>query len=660
MKVDGKILTEAFGTLHIQDDAIALGEQIKNAIDAKAKRIIFDFTRVYSENIMTILEDGEGMNENDFKEEWNTLGNSSKRENENLLGGKGIGRFALFRISKDIEIYAKKVGERGCYQNMLYDRITAYEDISQLQFKPRKIEDYEWQEVSEVEHGTFIRLNGVNKINLTLIQKEFENFNLPFKKEKIKIECKYPEEFSKRNFLDAKEAVRYAPFNLTAVFDEGSFKRCECSLRDPEGNVIKDKVIDSDSLNNYLKKNLYNEERDMDIEKECLTKIGRIYIEVNNFFFDNNYMKKVSTTTKSLQDNFLYAYQGINIYRNDVKLFGFGSNDFLKLAEERLKRAGENVDNKQTFGYVIIDKSSKNKLIEQTNRDGFVSNDYSKLLILILEKLLSVIGRFRKDNVPYIKVLETANDRENKKYIKINKEIKLAAKNRNTVYVEQEINKYIKKFLDTNIPLEEIEIKVDMENYQESALSTQTIKIDISWKKDNMIKYTTYAEVERPKASMKRDEAILWIDNETINGIKNTKLESLLNELLNLNVYRYPNSCAFLLRAVIEISFNLFIKKYQDTYQLRVYYCDTKEELLTKKGDQTTKTKDRVDAVMWILENKQVGILTLNKDKVIIDNIVKINFTIHKNNSFIIPENLLTFYKDIEQVLTFVLNDISK
>lgn len=86
----------------------AILEIVKNAYDADAKV----FCLYYSElqQCVYVLDNGTGMQESILREHWMTIGNSSKRkafktaENRIQTGAKGIGRFALDRISDRCEM----------------------------------------------------------------------------------------------------------------------------------------------------------------------------------------------------------------------------------------------------------------------------------------------------------------------------------------------------------------------------------------------------------------------------------------------------------------------------------------------------------------------------------------------------------------------------
>ena len=87
----------------------AIIELVKNSYDADANYCILYFEE--STQIVYIIDNGIGMTEETIKNHWMTIGNSSKDKKyiSNLgrvqTGAKGIGRFALDRISDKCEMY---------------------------------------------------------------------------------------------------------------------------------------------------------------------------------------------------------------------------------------------------------------------------------------------------------------------------------------------------------------------------------------------------------------------------------------------------------------------------------------------------------------------------------------------------------------------------
>ncbi|MBR2399731.1 MAG: ATP-binding protein, partial [Alistipes sp.] len=87
---------------------------VKNAYDARASfiRLIFE------EDLLTVIDDGMGMNIDDIKLKWMHVGKSTKDyktvlENNQvrvLAGSKGVGRFALARLGQAASVISKKDG----------------------------------------------------------------------------------------------------------------------------------------------------------------------------------------------------------------------------------------------------------------------------------------------------------------------------------------------------------------------------------------------------------------------------------------------------------------------------------------------------------------------------------------------------------------------
>ena len=100
----------------INDDNVAVMELVKNAYDAGAKTVIVEFRNLKKEqkcHELLIVDDGNGMTEDDILYKWLNLAYSIKRvqnaQNNRLqAGNKGIGRFSCDRLGKNLDIYTKK------------------------------------------------------------------------------------------------------------------------------------------------------------------------------------------------------------------------------------------------------------------------------------------------------------------------------------------------------------------------------------------------------------------------------------------------------------------------------------------------------------------------------------------------------------------------
>lgn len=97
-----------------RDIITILGEAISNSWDADATNVWINFDKEASR--LVIMDDGEGMDENDFQNKFLKIGYSkrkdktlkSKKRSHPFIGAKGIGKLALLSCSKKISIFSKK------------------------------------------------------------------------------------------------------------------------------------------------------------------------------------------------------------------------------------------------------------------------------------------------------------------------------------------------------------------------------------------------------------------------------------------------------------------------------------------------------------------------------------------------------------------------
>jgi hypothetical protein len=96
----------------------ALIELIKNTYDADAKNCVVYYEK--STNSVYVIDNGNGMNKSTIIDNWMTIGNSNKKDEIYTktgrvnTGEKGIGRFALDRISRECKMLT--VSEKDCFE----------------------------------------------------------------------------------------------------------------------------------------------------------------------------------------------------------------------------------------------------------------------------------------------------------------------------------------------------------------------------------------------------------------------------------------------------------------------------------------------------------------------------------------------------------------
>jgi hypothetical protein len=378
---DPRVIYESLGSKIIESDSIAIAEQIKNATDAGATNISVDFSNL-KENLIEIIDDGSGMTIDEIKENWFFVASSNKNNKLSQLGGKGIGRFSLFRIANIIEIETVSNGIK-CEFKLVKKELEDEEKLSDFKIRINESNTRE-------KNGTKIKLRDINSIDLVEIQRELENFSLPESKKTF--EVIYPDDLEMINYFAPEKCVSEAPFYAKIQF---------------EGN----KILSYNFSCNYKGQNIYINNNISPIQTKISEinpwfNLGNTTVLIYNYFFDNKVGNVTKEREKSIKEHFLSAYQGISVYRNNYKIYGHGENDWLKLAEKRLKRASENIDNKLTFGYITLDSEKSLSLEEKTNREGFIKNKVSIYFREIMELIVLQFGIDRKESVKIIRALD--------------------------------------------------------------------------------------------------------------------------------------------------------------------------------------------------------------------------------------------------------------
>jgi len=582
-KFSPQLILNSLGEDVIEEDSIAIAEQIKNAIDAKAKRILIDLSKI-DEDIIVISDDGEGMSELDIKSTWFLLATDFKSNDDNKLGGKGVGRFSLFRLANCIQISSISNKVKSSF-------ILNREELEESQNLSLKSIPIVLQETNE-KNGTTITLTNLNKIDLHEIEIGLEN--LLFNQSQLDLIIKYPDSFPCKNFVKPTRVLDYIPLQASIE--------------------INDSVI-----NNYNFQAIYNGAKIYtNVNKSILQskinsiteakKIGNIKIFISNFYFHNQNSNLSSDDEAYLKEHFLSAYQGISIYRNNLKIYGHGENDWLKLAEKRLKRPGKIFDNKLSYGYIILPLNSVNLLKEKTNREGFIKNDFYRYFIKLMETIIEYIGSDREKAIkkinfnpidrhslqnifhPYKKTIFSKNDtneqpvNEDHKNNNNKQPVDEDHKNNNRQPVDEDHKNNNRQPVDEDHknnnrqpvnedhknnnrqPVDETHKNNNKQPVDEDHKNNNNKQpIDITEKKDNTMQLL--------KMHYKKSkQGIGSFDADIFKNIQSEKVKELLHEIVTIETESFPLATAFLYRSLTEIMMDEFLIKHLNQYQ--TYFKD--------------------------------------------------------------------------------------
>ncbi len=433
-------LITMLGDQLIKNERIALVELIKNAYDADAEwvKVSFlnfnnDFT-VNPNSKIIIEDDGNGMNEQIIEKHWLNPATPEKKKRKKikettdkgriLQGEKGIGRFAIFKLGKKINIYTRRqvwdeniekfIEEGENIENVVEYDFSAYDDeflqkngketelyIDDLQvaFHQRTPQTIVEKEVElggivrkRKPHGTIIEIENL-KTNWT------ENRVNQIQKEIGKLQPIFSEE--------QKDDFR------VWIYKDSEVHRSNELYREKLLNCLHNKAVLKITNGIYSeKKKTFSFELNGKQKKLCFTDL--VGIEVfKNYFKDANYITecgdfqfqfyifdfKAKDTRYILDDeeDKIVKEHRIYLYRDQVRVLPYGDpdDDWLKIDMMRgTKSAGMFLSNDQVVGCVDISQKENPLLKDKTNREGLI--DEGRALEDFINLLQVLLRYFRK------------------------------------------------------------------------------------------------------------------------------------------------------------------------------------------------------------------------------------------------------------------------
>lgn len=146
-----------------------IGEAISNSWDADAHNVWINIDR--QRNCMSIVDDGNGMDDDDFQEKFLKIGYSKRRGKvfrsalgRPYIGRKGIGKLALLSCSSRIHIISKVMNGDyvgGVIDNSSLDQAIT-DDVNSQDYILEPIDETNTQLLHNLDHGTAILFENVS------------------------------------------------------------------------------------------------------------------------------------------------------------------------------------------------------------------------------------------------------------------------------------------------------------------------------------------------------------------------------------------------------------------------------------------------------------------------------------------------------------------
>ena len=461
-------LLTMLGEQLIKNEQIALAELIKNAYDADADWVKVSFVDFgfdekkndifVQKNSKIIVEDnGCGMDMKTIEDSWMNPATPNKRTDDGekpkttpqkhriIQGEKGIGRFAILKLGRNITITTRPNNSSVEYV-IDYD-LSQYDDdfltqngqekklfiddlvIPVSDREPNTITNREVLVNSQVfrnenHHGTHIEISNLKGEWSLLMIKEVND-------ESQKLESIF-EQISKREshqkieigFVLNNERLSYSNdiVNVLASLlqnssvlkiTEGHYCEKDSSFSYKlNGVAYRLPLLDSQISGLKLFRDQFVIGEDL-FGKTILRKSSCGDFNFNFFVFDFAADKESSYYLDKKEKNIIRSHR-IYLYRDKIRVapYGDADDDWLEVDKRRgVGRAGDYLSNDQVVGFVDISKQGNPKLKDKTNREGLIEKGNStKDFKILLHSFLLFIRQH-----PYKQYQERVNQQKEQK-----------------------------------------------------------------------------------------------------------------------------------------------------------------------------------------------------------------------------------------------------
>lgn len=452
LSISTRIISQ-LGEQLISDEIVALMELIKNAYDADATRVTIkvDTKAETAHGIgrIEIQDNGNGMTpfiiENSFlristgfKEEYKI----SPYFKRLVLGKKGLGRLAFNRLGKFINVYTVPRIER-IDKNLIGDLNGFNEFKLFVDWESLSI-DQDFNKIGatlerhidpEPVYGTKIEILGIKNNNFWTLDKKQrqrlknEIFGMinPFAKNKeSRFEIFLYVDGVKFTTEEIDEALikKMSDVSVDFSFDSDWMldldisrkekyidNRIKSSKKNKEDDSTKLKLVKKD-----INPNIYHTHYKIDLKQNDklqkeFPKLGEIKFDKKDKklafpgkFFGTIYATDFSSKKEIIKeldadniktandlDSLWEQANGVFVFRNEFRILPYGKSDWLGFTK-RSQRMKSNIYREHTIaGYISLDGESSESLQEQTNRQGFIEDEYGNNFFKIIKDIVAEI-----------------------------------------------------------------------------------------------------------------------------------------------------------------------------------------------------------------------------------------------------------------------------
>lgn len=447
----------------IKSPVMAIYELVKNSYDADAEKVNLYFRNIDNiDEAAIIIEDfGTGMTSDVIENVWLEPGSDYRKPVDSNgvrqikkspifqrvpMGEKGVGRFAVHKLGSKILLITRpllvKVDGTGVvlskeladYEIQLFINwkdFSQSKHLSDVPIKWKIIRDLEKFRF-KAESGTYIHLSGLKETWTKAMARQLKGQTLSMLSPKVtetsfKINLNFDNQWLV-DFPTADKIIEEAPYKITAFVDEDFELDFEYQFALKNNAEIGSNIIKDDNKYNKNIKNLIRLDLEKRLEKKEYDQItlarllkdfddkplpfGNLLFEFYSFDLDSASMRDYTESSDTLK-KILKEHSGIKVFKGDLRIYDYGEpgNDWLGLDLERIQNKSW-FSNNQNIGYIYLDPETSGKLVEKTNREGFINNDVFILFKIVLKYILTEFKATRSsDRAKWLRYNNKASDK---------------------------------------------------------------------------------------------------------------------------------------------------------------------------------------------------------------------------------------------------------
>lgn len=380
----------------IRNENVALMELVKNSYDADAKAVSVKMHNLENpkSGVITIEDDGDGMDIDIIKNVWMEPGSDYKekifkdRKRSKLdrlpLGEKGVGRFGVHKLGNKIEVISRK--ENANYEVYFSIDWNSFNNSEYLDKVEIEIKERDPQVFTDQEKGTRIIIrdlkNKWNKGAIRDLYRSLNSLNSPFNSVDsfvVDFDIDNKDELLK-GLLTFNDIKNYSLFNANLTMDGNYIKEMNYSFTPWKSmNKLTPRAITRKDIKMVVnQKDENNKLIPIDLTEH---KIGIVEFEIYIFDLDSHVLSLGIDDKKGLRE-YLKMNGGIRVFRDFMRVFDYGEpgNDWLDFGARRINAPSERFSNNILIGAVHLKREHSEDLTEKTNREGFIDNDASNTL----------------------------------------------------------------------------------------------------------------------------------------------------------------------------------------------------------------------------------------------------------------------------------------